>query len=67
VVQDDLLTVADIAARLRVSAETVREWLRTDQLRGYNFGGRTGWRIPTSEVDQFLVRKRVKRQQGRDD
>lgn len=61
---DDLLTVPDVAARLKVGEETVREWLRTDQLRGYNFGGRTGWRIPADEVTQLLKRKTAKRHRG---
>jgi excisionase family DNA binding protein len=58
---EELLTVRDVAARLRVSAETVREWLRADELRGYNLGGRTGWRIPASEIDQLLRRHSGKR------
>jgi excisionase family DNA binding protein len=58
---DDLLSVTDVAARLRVTEETVREWLRTDRLQGYNFGGRTGWRIPAREVDALLLRNKPKR------
>jgi excisionase family DNA binding protein len=58
---DDLLTVEDVAHRLRVSDETVRQWLRTEQLSGYNFGGRTGWRIPASEVERLLASKAGKR------
>lgn len=58
---EDLLTVADIAVRLRVTEETVRDWLRTDQLSGYNFGGRAGWRIPASEIERLLASKAGKR------
>jgi excisionase family DNA binding protein len=58
---EDLLTVEDVAHRLRVADETVRQWLRTEQLSGYNFGGRTGWRIPASEVDRLLASKAGKR------
>ncbi|GEM_PF-2590816 len=57
-VEQGMLTVADVAARLRVAPDTVRTWLRTDQLRGYNFGGQTGWRIPLAEVDRLLASKR---------
>ncbi|HEX8917027.1 MAG TPA: helix-turn-helix domain-containing protein [Chloroflexota bacterium] len=53
--QDELLSVPEIASRLKVRAETVREWLRSGQINGYNFGGRTGWRIPASEVDRLLA------------
>lgn len=58
---DDLITVTDVASRLRVSEETVRQWLRKEVLNGYNFGGRTGWRIPASEIDRLLASKVGKR------
>ena len=61
---DDLFTVADVAARLRVTEETVRQWLRKQVIQGYNFGGRTGWRIPASEVSRFLAANAVKRTPG---
>jgi excisionase family DNA binding protein len=57
----DFLTVPDVAARLKVSRETVREWLRTEQLAGYNLRGRAGWRISTSEVDRLLNTRAGKR------
>jgi excisionase family DNA binding protein len=61
-VQDnDLLTVADVAARLKVSQETVRQWLRTEQLSGYNLGGQAGWRIRGSEVERLLAARVGKR------
>jgi excisionase family DNA binding protein len=50
----DFLTVPDVALRLKVSRETVREWLRTEQLTGYNLGGRAGWRVSAREVDRLL-------------
>lgn len=56
-----LLTVADVALRLKVSQETVREWLRTDQLTGYNLGGQAGWRIPVAEIDRLLLSRLGKR------
>lgn len=56
-----LLTVSDVAARLKVSQETVREWLRTDQLAGYNLGGQAGWRVPVEEVERLLSSRRGKR------
>ena len=59
--EGQFLTVQDIADRLRVRDETVREWLRSGQISGYNFGGRTGWRIPLSEVERLLASKAGKR------
>ena len=56
----DFLTVPDVASRLKVSRETVREWLRTEQLTGYNLGGRAGWRISAVEVDRLLSSRRYR-------
>jgi excisionase family DNA binding protein len=54
--QDDpLLTVPEVAARLRLNPETVRRWLRQGKLCGVAMGSdRAGWRIPESEVRRFL-------------
>lgn len=59
---EHLLTVPDVAAMLKVTEETVRAWLRKDEVSGYNFGGRTGWRIPPSELDRLLQANAGKRQ-----
>ena len=61
VTEDELLTVPQIALRLKVTEETVREWLRKNEIHGYNFGGRTGWRIPASEVVALLSARSGKR------
>lgn len=58
----EYLTVPDVAAQLKVSRETVREWLRTEQLTGYNLGGRAGWRVAAGEVDRLLAARLGKRQ-----
>ncbi len=52
---DPVLTVAEAAARLKISQETVRIWLRAGKLRGHRPGGdKIGWRIPASEVERVL-------------
>jgi excisionase family DNA binding protein len=52
---DELLTVDEVARRLKVHPETVRRWLRADQLRGVQFGGkRTGYRIRMSDLQLFI-------------
>lgn len=52
--QERLLTVGEVAARMRASQETVRRWLRTGRLRGFQPGGtRLGWRISEAEVQRF--------------
>ncbi len=50
-----LLTVGEVAERLRTSEETVRRWLRSGRLRGGRPGGtRLGWRITEAEVRRFM-------------
>lgn len=51
--EDKMLTVEEVAERMRVSAETVRRWLRVGRLRGVRMGtGRGGgpYRILESEL-----------------
>ena len=49
-----MLTVAEVADRLRLNPETVRVWLRSGRLKGTRIGGkRAGWRIPSTEVDRL--------------
>lgn len=48
------MTVAEICDRLRVHEETVRRWLRSGQLAGRAFGGRTGYRVRESDLEAFL-------------
>jgi len=47
-------TVADIVEKLRVHEQTVRRWLRDGDLKGYNFGGKSGYRIRASDLDAFV-------------
>lgn len=52
---DELLTVPEVAARLKVSEETVRRWLRDGHLRGRRIGStRAGWRVLESELRRFI-------------
>jgi excisionase family DNA binding protein len=51
---DELMTVAQVAERLKVNPETVRRWLRAGQMSGTLLGDRAGWRIPASEVNRLL-------------
>lgn len=51
---EEWLTVTEIAELLKVKDSTVREWLRGGKLRGRNFGGRTGWRVRLSDLETFL-------------
>jgi excisionase family DNA binding protein len=54
-VTEEYLTVNEAAARLKVTAETVRVWLRQGKLKGTRLGGtKAGYRIPGSEVVRIL-------------
>jgi excisionase family DNA binding protein len=51
-----LLTVAEIAERLRTHPETVRRWMREGKLRGVRLGGpKLGWRVAEAELERFLA------------
>ena len=51
----ELLTVQQVAERLKVNPETVRRWLRSGQLRGYLLGGdRAGYRVAADDLDTFI-------------
>jgi excisionase family DNA binding protein len=48
---DRLLSVPEVAARLRVSPETVRRYLRRGRLKGVKVGGQTSpYRVSEAEV-----------------
>jgi len=52
---DQLLTVKEVADRLRANPQTVRRWLREGKLKGVMPGGeKLGYRIPSSEVARLL-------------
>ena len=48
------MVAAEIAAVVRQDEETVRRWLREGDLRGYNFGGKSGYRIRASDLEAFI-------------
>ena len=49
-----LLTVDEVAERLRVNAETVRRWLRLGKLKGAHLPNKAGWRIREDDLDSFV-------------
>jgi excisionase family DNA binding protein len=51
---DQLYTVEEVASRLAVHPETVRKWIKNGELRATNLGGRAGYRIARSALEQFL-------------
>ncbi len=55
--EDNLLTVQQVADMLQVHPETVRRWLRDGELDGTPLGGKSGWRIRRSRVEAFLMQR----------
>ncbi|HEU0115395.1 MAG TPA: helix-turn-helix domain-containing protein [Thermomicrobiales bacterium] len=51
---EQLLTVADIAAHIGAHESTVRGWIKTGELRATKFGARLGWRIRRGDYREFL-------------
>lgn len=52
---EEVLTVPEVAKRLRISEFSVRNYLRAGRLRGYRPGGtRAGWRVPATELQRFI-------------
>lgn len=57
--EDELLTVEDVAARLNVTPRTVRGWLTRGWLVGYRFGVERGtWRIKPADLERFITEAR---------
>jgi len=52
--EDDYLTVAEIAARLKVNPQTVRNWITRDEIRAVRVGARRV-RILRGDLDRFLA------------
>ena len=54
--EERLLTVQEVAERLRSSPETVRRWIRSGKLRAVRPGGsKLGYRVPESELRRFTA------------
>ena len=51
---EDLYTTREVADRLQVSVETVRDWIASGQLTAIDLGGRTGYRITKPDLEAFM-------------
>jgi excisionase family DNA binding protein len=49
---DRYQTVQELAERLEVSEATVRQWIRSGELRAIDIG--KGWRVANTDLDNFL-------------
>lgn len=66
--QDDkMLTVEEVAERMRVNEKTVRNWITSGELAAFPIGKR-GYRISETDLHNFVeARKRKLQRQGSDD
>lgn len=61
--QDRYQTVQELAGRLEVAKATVRQWIKSGELRAINIG--KGWRIANADLEHFLkVRETASREQN---
>jgi excisionase family DNA binding protein len=51
---EEWLTVAEIVAMLKVHEQTVRRWIREDELPAIELGRRSGYRIRRRDFERFL-------------
>ena len=52
----DFLTVEEVATELRLSVETVKRMLRSDEMPGHKFG--RDWRIDKTEYEEWKKQRR---------
>ena len=57
--KDRLLTVEEVAERLGVNQDTVRRWIRNQELEAIDLGGRAGYRVTESALEKF-IRNRIR-------
>lgn len=50
-----LLTVAEVATQLRVDVQSVRRWIRDEQLAAFKVGRE--YRVHPTHIDRFLGRR----------
>lgn len=52
---DQLLTLEDVADRLKISVSTVRRWVKSNELRSIKIGNRGQYRISLKDLEEFLA------------
>jgi CTP synthase len=52
---DQLLTLEDVADRLKISVSTVRRWVKSNELRSIKVGNRGQYRISLRDLEDFFV------------
>jgi excisionase family DNA binding protein len=58
--EDEMLTVQEVARQMKVSERTVRNWIEKDGLVAFPIGKR-GYRIARSDLNAFIDRRKRER------
>jgi CTP synthase len=53
--EEYLLTLEDIAERLKISVSTVRRWVKSNELRSIKLGNRGQYRVSLADFEEFLT------------
>jgi CTP synthase len=53
--EEHLLTLEDVAERLKISVSTVRRWVKSNELRSIKVGNRGQYRISLADLEEFLA------------
>lgn len=54
----DILTIKQVAERLKVSERTIRNWIDKGDLKAYRFG--LQYRIDETDLNEFIKKSKVK-------
>lgn len=57
---DEMLTVQEVARQMKVSERTVRNWIEKDGLVAFPIGKR-GYRVARSDLNAFIERRKRQR------
>jgi CTP synthase len=58
--EDQLLTLEDVADRIKVSVSTVRRWVKSNELKSIKVGNRGQYRISMEDLEEFLAEQEAK-------
>ncbi len=53
--EEQLLTLEDVADRLKISVSTVRRWVKSNELKSIKIGNRGQYRISLEDLEEFLA------------
>jgi excisionase family DNA binding protein len=58
---EEMLTLGEVAKRLKVSVKTIRRWLQDGRLTGFKMGKL--WRVKETELESFVERQTQQRKE----